>query len=311
MNMRILCTGSAGFIGSNLVDRLVGEAHKVIVIDDLSNGRIENLDAVRDKITFLGRDVSRPFYKEFPKTTDCDLIYHLSCFPRSMSFDNPVRDVEVNVIGMINVLERARLSDARVIFSSNSGIYETEYLPINEEIRDHPTAPYDLDKLMAEKYLELYRETYGIDYVTFRFATVFGPRQRTSPDWKPVVIEFIDKLSRGIAPTIYWDGLQTRDFIFVDDIVDGLVLAKDSEEALGETMILGSGVETSIRELYDIICKVLRVDIEPEWGSKALGDIARMLYDCRKAERILGWQAKTSLEEGIMKTVLSYHSDPE
>ena len=303
MRTRVLISGGAGFVGSSLVERLVAENYKVIIVDDLSNGRIENLRNVFDKITFIGRDVSTPFYKEFPKTVKADIIYHLSCFPRSMSFDNPVRDVEVNVIGMVNILELARMNDSRVIFSSNSGIYNTTEIPINEETPDHPTAPYDLDKLMAEEYMCLYSEAYGIEGVTFRFATVFGPRQRTSPDWKPVVIEFIDKLSKGIAPTIYWSGDQSRDFIYVEDVVDGLMAALDTEKGLGETMILGSGVETSIMELYELVSEVLGVDIEPLRGPKALGDIARMRYDCAKAERLLGWTAGTSLAEGIRKTV--------
>lgn len=287
------------FIGSHLVERLVGEGHKVIVVDDLSNGRLENLFPIFDKISFLARDISKPFYKEFPHSTKSDIIYHLACFPRSMSYLDPVRDAEVNVIGMINVLELAKKTGAKVIFSSNSGIYDTSQLPINEAAADTPKSPYDLTKLTAEKYLALYNEAYNIEHVIFRFATVYGPRQRLAEDWRPVIIEFIDKLSKGIAPTIHWDGLQTRDFVYVDDIVDALVLAKDSDEALKETMILGSGVETSINEIYEKINNILGVDIEPLWGSKALGDIARMRYDCARAERILGWKAKTNLDEGI------------
>jgi len=297
--MRICVTGGVGFIGSHLVERLVSEGNKVTVVDDLSNGTINNLSRVQQKITFLRRDVSHPFYKEFPQSTKADVIFHLACFPRSMSFENPTRDVEVNVNGMINVLELARKTGAKVIFSSNSGIYDTSKLPINEEAEDTPQTPYDLNKLTAERYLKLYNETYGVPYTIFRFATVYGPRQKTSPEWKPVVIEFIDKLSKGQAPTIYWDGEQTRDFINVRDIVNALVLAIDSKEAIGETMILGSGTETSINQLYKIISNHLGINIEPKRGPKALGDIARMRYDCSRAHRILGWKPKVSIEKGV------------
>jgi UDP-glucose 4-epimerase len=219
--MRVLISGGAGFIGSHLVDSLVAEGNKVTIIDDLSNGTLNNLSKVRERYTFLRRDVSTPFYKEFPKSTNSDVIFHLACFPRSMSFEKPTRDVEVNVNGMVNILELARKTGAKVIFSSNSGIYDTSKIPINEEVEDTPKTPYDLNKLTAERYLKLYHETYGVPYTIFRFATVYGPRQRTSPEWKPVVIEFIDKLSKGQSPTIYWDGEQTRDFINVRDIKEG------------------------------------------------------------------------------------------
>jgi len=296
---KILVTGGAGFIGSHLVDRLVDDGHEVLVIDDLSNGRLANLERSLQGTTFLERDISIPFNEDEFSDIAADVIYHLACFPRSQSFANPTRDVEVNVNGMVNVLELARRSMARVIFSSNSGIYDTSRIPIDEEAEDTPKTPYDLNKLTAERYLRLYHEAYGVEYAIFRFATVYGPRQRTSPDWKPVVIEFIDKLSKGQAPTIYWDGDQTRDFINVKDIVRALVLAIDSEGAAGETMILGSGVETSINTLYEAVCNQLGVDVEPKRGPKTRGDIRRMRYDCTKARNILGWKPEVTIDQGV------------
>ena len=211
---RVLVTGGAGFIGSHLVERLVDLNHEVVVLDDLSNGNLQNLKNVREEINLIKQDVSVPFL-----LPDLNVIFHLACFPRSRSFENPRRDIEVNVIGMINVLELARKNDAEVIFSSNSGIYDTSRIPIDENTPDDPKTPYDLDKLQAENYMKLYGNTYGIEYVIFRFATVYGPRQNVSPEWKPVVMEFISKVQKRQAPTIYWDGEQTRDFIYVDDIV--------------------------------------------------------------------------------------------
>ena len=295
---RVLVTGGAGFIGSHLVDRFINEGHEVTIIDDLSNGRLENLEGVQQKIKFLHRDVSTPFY-ENNNGLEADVIFHLACFPRSQSFANPIRDVEVNVNGMVNVLKMARRCKAKVIFSSNSGIYDTSKIPINEEAEDKPKTPYDLNKLTAERYLKLYEEAYGVEHVIFRFATVYGPRQRVSPEWKPVVMEFIDKLSKGVAPTVYWDGEQTRDLIYVSDLVDALVKSMNCEGAVGKTMILGSGVETSINQLYKSVSKHLGVNIQPKRGPKALGDIRRMRYDARKANKILGWKAQTSLDAGV------------
>ena len=303
----ILITGGSGFIGSHLTEILVNKGNNVKVIDDLSNGRIENLSKIRDKINFLKLDVSKPFHTKIRNEPTPEIIFHLACYPRSLSFSNPIRDTEVNIIGMINVLEYARKTDAKVIFSSNSGIYDTSKIPINERARDIPKTPYDLNKLTSEKYMKLYRETYGLEYVNFRFATVYGPRQRTSPRWKPVVIEFIEKIDSGIAPTIYWDGEQTRDFIYVKDLVDALYLSINCKRAIGETIILGSGIETSINQLFKKVCDQLNVSINPEKGSKQLGDIKRMKYDCKKAYRILRWKAKTKLEQGIKEIIRCKH----
>lgn len=275
-------------------------------MDGLNNG-LENLKKVIQKIIFLKYDVFKPFYEIDSSTSKVDVVFHLACFPRSQSFANPIRDVEVNVNGMVNVLEMTRRCKAKVIFSSNSGIYDTSKIPINEEAEDKPKTPYDLNKLTAERYLKLYEEAYGVKHVIFRFATVYGPRQRVSPEWKPVVMEFIDKLSKGVAPTIYWDGEQTRDLIYVSDLVDALVKAMDCEGAVSKTMILGSGVETSINQLYKSVSKHLGVDIQPKREPKALGDIRRMRYDSRKANKILGWKAQTSLDAGVGE-ILKYLS---
>ena len=293
---RVLVTGGAGFVGSHLVERLVGLNHDVVVLDDLSNGNLQNLENVRKEITFIKQDVSVPF-----SLLDLHAIFHLACFPRSRSFENPRRDIEVNVIGMINVLELARKNDAEVIFSSNSGIYDTSRIPIDENTPDDPKTPYDLDKLQAENYMKLYGNTYGTEYVIFRFATVYGPRQNVSPEWKPVVMEFISKLQKKQAPTIYWDGEQTRDFIYVDDIVKALILSLENKDAKGETIILGSQKETSINKLYNTVSSLCGIYIEPLRKPKKLGDIRRMCYDCKKARMILGWKADTPLEEGIRK----------
>ena len=298
--MRVLITGGAGFVGSHLTDALVAEGHDVTIIDDLSNGSLDNLSHHGDSIAFVQQDITLPPATWFDSDIEkFDVVYNLACWPRSRSFDDPKRDVEVNVIGMVHAIQLAMEHGSRVVFSSNSGIYDTTNIPISEATGDDPKTPYDLDKLMAEEFLKLYGKTFELDYVIFRFATVYGPRQRTTEEWKPVVVEFADKLKKGIPPTIYWDGNQTRDLIFVKDLVRALVLALDSDAARHETMILGSGVETSMNDLFNLVSEQLRTDIEPQRGEKALGDIARMRYDCAKAERILGWKASTPVSKGV------------
>jgi len=302
--MDVLVTGGAGFVGGHLVSRLVGQGHHVTVIDDLSNGRLENLAGVLDRILFVKKDITEPPDQWFDhKPTPFHAIYNLACWPRSRSFQYPKRDIEVNVIGMVHAIQLALACKARILFSSNSGIYDTGQIPICELTEDNPKTPYDLDKLQAEQFLKLYGATFDLDYVIFRFATVYGPRQRVSGEWKPVVMEFITKLRAGEAPVIHWDGNQTRDLIYVEDLTEALVLALDNPKANRETMILGSGVETSINQLYEMVSRQLGIHREPIRKPMVLGDIARMRYDCTKADQILGWKAGTSLEEGIHRII--------
>jgi UDP-glucose 4-epimerase len=293
--MKVLITGGAGFVGSHLC----AAGHAVTIIDDLSNGRLENLAGAAEKTSFVRKDITEPTDTWFDSDQQFDVIYNLACWPRSRSFSDPTRDVEVNVIGMVHAIECALRSKARIIFSSNSGIYDTRSMPIDESTSDAPKTPYDLDKLTAEEFLKIYGREFDLDYVVFRFATVYGPRQRTTEEWKPVVVEFVDKLRRGIAPSVSWDGNQTRDMIFVGDLVQALVLAMDNDDCRHETMILGTGVETSMNDLYSEVSRQLDVNILPNRTPKVMGDIARMRYDCAKAERLLGWRASTPLTAGV------------
>lgn len=297
--MRVCVTGGAGFIGSYLVERLVKEGYFVTVIDDLSNGDLVNLADVWHEIYFLKADISQPL------RLNADLWYHLACYPRSRSFTDPMRDAQVNIEGIINVLENARRTNSKVIFSSNSGIYNcaAENLPIDEFTPDDPKTPYDLDKQTAEHYLKLYYGTYGLPYTIFRFATVYGPRQRTTQEWKPVIAEFIDRLRRKEHVTIYWHGNQTRDFIYVTDIVDALTKAID--QGNHETMILGTGTEVSINQLYKTIAEELDIHYPPDKGPKALGDIEHMRYNSTKAQAILNWKPQTNLKQGIRQCLLT------
>lgn len=306
---RILVTGGAGFIGSHLVEKLIQQGYFVDVIDDLSNGNMENLKTVKQDIDFIRKDISIPGILSSELDEKYDVIYNLACHPRSLSFDYPFRDTQVNVLGMINVLEYAKKYKTKVIFSSNSGIYDTDgdYFPIDEGVPDKPKSPYDANKLSAEWYCKLYNKLYNIPYIIFRFATVYGPRQRVTEDWKPVVLTFIENCLNNKVCEIHGAGTQTRDFIYVDDIVNALLKAKDvSGIALNETMILGTGIETDIAKLYHLITMATGSKIDFIETPGKLGDILRMCYPSDKARFLLEWKPKISLEEGITKIINWY-----
>jgi UDP-glucose 4-epimerase len=293
--MRIIVDGGAGFVGSHLVERLVAQGHGVTVVDDLSNGSLENLEAVKDNVRFLKQDVSHP---NVEKWGEADVVYHLACWPRSRSFADPRRDVEVNLIGMVNVLEYARRCGARVVFSSNSGIYDSTVQPIREGNPENPTTPYDVNKLASEHMIKAYAQAYGIKYTIFRFATVYGPRQKVSSEWNPVIANFIQTIHRGGIPYITGHGKQTRDFIYVSDIVDALVKGAEIRSSVGP-LLLGSGVETSIMSVLEKVCNILNTSVTFNVRPPPLGEIMRMSYDCSKARNTLGWGPKVSLDEGI------------
>jgi len=297
-----LITGGAGFVGSHLTEKLVHDRATVVIVDDFSNGTMANLEKVKDKVTVLKQDISAPFtqLKEALGDYRFDGIFHLACFPRSLSLKDPFRDLEVNAKGMLNVLELARLNKAKVVFTSNSGIYgNPEYLPIDEKHPDKPSTPYDANKLVSEYYLKIYYHIYGIPIAICRLATVYGEWQRTKPEWKPVIPEFATKVWRGESPTIYWDGEQTRDLIYVKDVVQGLVKAFASESTADEVFILGTNIETSVNRIYQIVCQALGKQIEPTRAGKVAGDIRRMKLSFEKAEKTFGFKPEYSLELGV------------
>jgi len=298
----ILVTGGAGFIGSQLSEALLAEGAGVVIIDDFSHGSMANLEHIRDKVVVLEHDISQGFsaLAEVVREFTFDGIFHLACYPRSLSLKNPFRDLEVNAKGTLNILELARLSRSKMVFTSNSGIYgNPEYLPIDEKHPDKPSTPYDANKLVSEYYMKIYHHIYRIPIAICRLATVYGERQRTEPGWKPVIAEFATKVLQGEQPTIYWDGEQTRDLIYVKDVVQGLVKAFRSEDTEDEIFILGTGTEISINEIFRVVCMALGKRVEPKRAEKTAGDIRRMKLSSEKAGRTFGFRPEYSLEQGI------------
>jgi len=298
----VLITGGAGFIGSHLAEELLVAGATVVIIDDFSNGTMDNLRNIEDKITVVRHDISSSFHhlEKALVGNNFDGIFHLACFPRSMSLQNPFRDLEVNAKGTLNVLQLARLTKAKVVFTSNSGIYgDPEYLPIDEKHPDKPSTPYDANKLVSEYYMKIYYHIYGIPIAICRLATVYGERQRTKPEWKPVIPEFAAKLLRDEPPTICWDGEQTRDLIYVKDVVQGLMKSFASENTGDKVFILGTNIETSVNQIYQIVCQALDKQIEPARADKVDGDIRRMKLSFSPAETVFGFRPRHSIEHGV------------
>lgn len=304
-NKHAIVTGGAGFIGSHLVEDLVELGRTVTVLDDFTNGYTSNLESVASKIALIRHDVSKSFLELF-RDSEVEEIYCLACYPRQISFENPHRDCEVNLIGTLNALELAKVKKAKVLFASNTGIVSNpERLPVDETFPPNPLTPYDTHKLASEYLLKIYAKVFNVRTVALRFASVYGPRQRVNYElgWRPVIPEFCSKLLRGTAPTIDGDGSQTRDFIFVKDIVDGVILAMESNSDEGDVFILGTNTETSILTLYRIINDLIGVNIRPKHGPKKPEEIARMKYDYSKAHKAFRWTPHIQLSEGLKQTI--------
>jgi UDP-glucose 4-epimerase len=307
--MRCLVTGGAGFIGSNLVDALLARGDDVTVVDDLSTGRRANLDAALAAGAELAeidiRDAAalgRIFAERRPQ-----LVFHLAAqIDVRKSIDDPAFDAAVNVGGTANVLEAARQSGAsRVVFVSTGGaIYgegEGQPLPLPEEAPIAPLSAYGQSKFSAEGYLALYERLHGMSSVALRLGNVYGPRQDPLGEAGVIAI-FCGALRAGRRPTVFGDGTQTRDYLYVGDVV-AAALAAASSEVTGPLNI-GTGRETSVLELVDALRTIARADgFEPELAPGRAGEVQRISIDAGRAERELGWRAETGLEDGLRLTL--------
>lgn len=303
---RSVVTGGAGFIGSNLVDRLVDEGHDVLVIDSLVSGSVANLkDArARGNVTTHQIDVTEPDVVGLVRDYKPETVFHLAAqIDVRASVADPVFDARVNVLGTVNMLEAARLCNAeRFVFASSGGATfgDTFNIPTPESQARRPASPYGVAKYIVEEYFRYYADTYDLDYMSLGFANVFGPRQDPHGEAGVVAI-FIGDLLAGRTPTIFGEGTQTRDFVFVEDVADAFVRAA----RIGGSRYLnvGTGVETSILKLYELIVEATGTDVAPLMAAPRRGEQLRSCLDASAAREHLGWEAWTPLEEGLALTV--------
>ena len=302
--MKALVTGGAGFIGSTLVDRLLAEGHSVDVIDDLSSGSLANLSDARaaGSFAFHHADVRSAEVTDLIERRQPEVVFHLAAQADvRVSVQRPAFDAEVNVIGTLNVLEGCRRAGAsRIVFASSGGtIYgdpEPSELPVKESHPQRPVSPYGVAKKAAGDYLHAYRELHSLEYVALALANVYGPRQDPHGEAGVVAI-FTNKLLAGERCTIFGDGAQTRDFIYVDDVVDAF--ARAATKGSGLLLNIGTGVETSVNELYALMADAVGSDAKPERAPARLGELERSALDPGRAAIHLGWRAWTTPAEGV------------
>jgi UDP-glucose 4-epimerase len=307
--LKVLVTGGAGFIASYVVDAYLAAGHDVAVVDDLSSGRRENVNpAVRFyALDIRSADVAEVFRAERPDV----LNHHAAQASVRRSVDDPKFDAEINVLGSLNLLVCSRaVGVRRIIYASSGGAAygDTLALPTPEDHPVHPASPYGVSKVTVEYYLACWGALYGVPVATLRYANVYGPRQ--SPHGEAgVVAIFSDRLLRGQPAVINGDGLQTRDYVYVEDVARANVLALERRDVSG-TFNVGTGVETSVVALFEIMREVAGVTAVAEHGPAKPGEQRRSALDATLAMHRLGWSPRVDLAEGLRRTVASFRRQP-
>ena len=301
--MKILVTGGAGFIGSNIVDTYIELGHDVLIIDNLSSGKKENINP---KAKFFKADIRNAhaiktiFAKEKPDI----LNHHAAQINLRKSIADPIFDADVNIIGLLNLLEAGiKINLKKVIFASSGGaIYgEAKILPTPENYEPkQPLSPYGITKMMSEYYLNYYFNNYGLHFAILRYSNVYGPRQDPFGEGGVVAI-FTQKLLKQKKPVINGDGKQTRDFVYVKDVVEANVLALNKN--VNTAINIATGVETSVNKLCNLLSNKTNTFFSEIHGSSKLGDQQKSVLDIASARKILGWRPRTSLNKGLNQTI--------
>ena len=306
--MRVMVTGGAGFIGSTLVDRLLGDGHEVDVVDDLSSGTLVNLAGARSRkpgrFTFHRLDIRSTGLVDLITSRSPEVIMHLGAqMDVRVSVAKPVFDAEVNILGSLNVCQGALAAGVRkVVFAGSGGtLYgEPEDLPVREGHSQHPLSPYGVSKKAVGDYLHYYREIHGLDSTVLALANVYGPRQDPHGEAGVVAI-FAGKLLAKDRATVFGDGSQTRDFVFVEDVVDAFV--KGADAGGGLILNIGTGVETSVQGLYDAMARLAGFPEPPRYAPARAGELARSALDPGRAATHLGWTPQVDMDTGLAKTL--------
>jgi nucleoside-diphosphate-sugar epimerase len=306
MISRAIVTGGAGFIGANLVDRLVDDGAEVLVVDDLSRGKLERLTEARSAghVQIHQLDIRDATLTEVAARFRPDVVFHLAAqIDVRRSVVEPVADASVNVTGTVNVLAATVAAGARqLVFASSGGAIfgEAKKLPTPEKAPRHPMAPYGVSKLVADSYLRYYHDAAGLNYASLGFSNVYGPRQDPHGEAGVVAI-FCRKLLDGERPMIFGDGSQRRDYVYVEDVTDACIRA--ASYTGGKYLNIGTGIETSVLDLFSMLRDLTGSDVEPIYAAAPPGEVARSALDATAAQKAIGWQPWTRLGDGLQATV--------
>jgi nucleoside-diphosphate-sugar epimerase len=308
--MRYVVTGGAGFIGSNTVDELVKRGHSVVVLDDLSAGKEENLAEVRNKITFIKGSIT-DIEVVRKAMHEAEYVLHLAArtsVPRSVK--DPIESNRINIDGTLNVLVAARDAKVkRVVFAASSSAYgETPTLPKVETMQPAPISPYGVTKFVGELYLQTFGRCYGLENVSLRYFNVFGPRQDPSSPYSGVLAKFCTAFLEETQPVIFGDGQQTRDFTYVENAVQANLLAFEAPNASGKVFNVGVGSRSSLNQTVELLSKISGTRLEVKYDPPRDGDIRDSQADITQARELLGYDPQVSFEEGLRRTFEWYRT---
>lgn len=302
---KFLVTGGAGFIGSNITAALLRKKHKVRILDNFSTGKQENIAGVRSKIEIIKGDI-RDLKTVNRAVKGVDYVLHQAALPSvARSVADPVASNAVNVEGTLNVLIAARdYKVKRLVYAASSSAYgDTPVLPKVETMASNPQSPYATAKLAAELYCRNFSKIFGLETVCLRYFNVFGPKQDPTSFYSAVIPKFINCLLQGESPRINGDGKQSRDFTYIDNVVSANILACTASKASGEVFNIACGQRYTVTELAEKIARVMRMDLNLEFGPARPGDVKHSLADIRKARKILKYTVKVDFDEGLRRTI--------
>lgn len=301
-----LITGGAGFIGSNIAEKLIERGERVRIIDNFSTGKYENIEGFKDKIELIEGDL-KDINDVKTAVKGIDYVLHqaaLPSVPRSVA--DPISSNANNIDGTLNLLVAAKEAGVkRVVIAASSSVYgDTEVLPKDEDMMPNPLSPYAVTKYVEELYGKVFYKVYGLETVSLRYFNVFGPKQDPNSQYAAVIPKFITKMLKGESPVIFGDGEQTRDFTYVDNVVKANILAALSKNVgHGEVINIACGERISLNQLVDKINKILGTDIKPLYDKPRIGDIRHSLASIEKAKKLLGYKVNVKFEEGLRKTI--------
>ncbi len=308
--MLVLVTGGAGFIGSNIADHLISEGHKVRILDDFSTGSMDNIKHLEGKIELVKGSISDK--KTVEEAADgVEYILHEAAQTSVVdSIRNPAKTWDTNIKGTKLLLNAAVKNDVKkIILASSANIYGTSpKLPKREDMHVKPNSPYGDSKLMNEVMAKKYHDDHGLEAVCLRYFNVYGPRQNPESGYSGVISKFIGWMADGKSPLIYGDGKQTRDFIYVEDVVHANMLAMKNRKIKCDIFNIATGKETSLNEIVETLNGILGTNLKANYDEERMGDIRRSVADISKARKILGFKPKYSLKAGLKKTIEWYKS---